>query len=292
MRPRWTNRVPIFCAAALLVGCDRAGERAVPTASLPGGGLQAELIGDTDVPDWLERALQIGSPLATDPAVTPWQGEEDNDPPQVVPFQFDPFRTRLVRAHWLMGTGCPTGATTFIDDPLTPEFDPVATPFTDSACPTGDPDKSNEGLLLVKTGPTANFASAGAFVTGEKGIELTELGYDIRKGLSPVNLAGSHCGAGAPRFNVVTRDGVNHFVGCNSPPAGVTGTSTGWLRLRWNAALLAAAFPPILPGNVVESITIIFDEAQDVPGGPDSFGLAVIDNISINGKLVGRGPGN
>jgi hypothetical protein len=89
---------------------------------------------------------------------------------------------------------------------------------------------------------------------------------------------------------VVTSDGVNHFVGCNSPPALVTGASTGWLRLRWNAALLAAAFPPILANNVVESITIIFDEGQDA--GPDFIGLAVIDNIDINGKLVGRGPGN
>jgi len=37
----------------------------------------------------------------------------------------------------------------------------------------------------------------------------------------------------------------------------------------------------------VKSISIIFDEGQDA--GPDNFGLAVLDNIDINGTLVGRG---
>jgi hypothetical protein len=39
----------------------------------------------------------------------------------------------------------------------------------------------------------------------------------------------------------------------------------------------------------VSSITIIFDEGTDI--GPDNFGLAVLDNIDVNGALVGRGPG-
>jgi hypothetical protein len=50
---------------------------------------------------------------------------------------------------------------------------------------------------------------------------------------------------------------------------------------------LAAAFPPILPTDTVKSITIIFDEGQDV--APDNFGLAVLDNIDINGTLIGQG---
>jgi len=36
----------------------------------------------------------------------------------------------------------------------------------------------------------------------------------------------------------------------------------------------------------VKSITIIFDEGQDKPG--DGSGLAVLDNIDVNGKLVGH----
>ena len=37
----------------------------------------------------------------------------------------------------------------------------------------------------------------------------------------------------------------------------------------------------------VKSITIVFDEGTDT--GPDNFGLAVIDNIDVNGVLIGRG---
>src|SRR2546421_1091766 len=189
------------------------------------------------------------------------------------PFTFDPNDTRLVQSGWLGGIGCPTDGA-----------------FPDPACPTGDSrDNQNEGLLLVKTGPTANNASAGAVLRDVRGIHLTELGYDIRKSTSAANAAGSHCGAGAPRFNVVTSDGVTHFVGCNSPPAIASSNgSTGWLRLRWTAAQLLAAFPPITPADEVRSIAIVFDEGQDT--APDFFGLAVLDNIDVNGTLVGQGP--
>jgi hypothetical protein len=122
-----------------------------------------------------------------------------------------------------------------------------------------------------------------------KGITLTELGDDIRKsggtGASPL---GSHCGAGAPRFNVVDTDGVVHFLGCNSPPGVVETASNGWVRLRWTAANLLAAFPPITPMTVVDRIQIVFDEGQDT-GGPDFFGAAILDNIDVNGTLVGHG---
>jgi len=206
-------------------------------------------------------------------------------PINVVPFQFDPFGTNLVQATWQTGTGCPTGATT--------NTGASSSSFTDGACPTGDPqDNRNEGLLLAKTGPTTNDAAAGARLLGPgvKGQVLTELGYDLRKPASAFDLRGSHCGAGAPRFNVVTNDGVLHFIGCNSPPATPQSTSNAWIRLRWGGPQLLAAFPPIMPGSVVSSITIIFDEGQDA--GPDNFGLAVLDNIDVNGKLTGRGPTN
>ena len=206
-------------------------------------------------------------------------------PVNVVPFEFDPFGTNLVRGTWLTGIGCPTGATTNTGS--------ATGTFTDPACTSGDPkDGRNEGLLLAKTGPTTNDAAAGARLLGPgvKGVTLTELGYDLRKPVAATDPRGSHCGAGAPRFNVVTSDGVNHFVGCNSPPAMLAGTSSSWIRLRWGATELAAAFPPILPGNTVSSITIIFDEGTDT--GPDNFGLAVLDNIDVNGALTGKGPGS
>ncbi|HEV8470605.1 MAG TPA: hypothetical protein VGR46_13445 [Candidatus Limnocylindria bacterium] len=199
---------------------------------------------------------------------------------QVTTAEFDPAKTFLVQAQWLDGIGCPTNGKISLDGTTT-------TPYQDTGCPSGDTsDTHNQGLLLAKTGPTPNVASAVAELNGVQGMTLTELGYDIRKpGSAAADARGSHCGAGAPRFNVVTQDGVTHFVGCNSPLATVTAASTGWLRLRWTSAQLLAA--GIATTAQVKSITIVFDEGQDT--GPDNFGLAVLDNIDVNGTLVGAG---
>lgn len=218
---------------------------------------------------------------------------------QVKPGQFDPFKTYLVQAAWLHGTGCPTNATIAVFN-AAGEIEQQG--FTDSACAVGDPnDSRHEGLLLAKTGPTANVAAAFARIVGVKGITITELGWDIRKqSLTPgpavgaTSPLGSHCGAGAPRWNIETDEGF-FFLGCNSPPAPVQfGSTTGWLRMRWGGAgaLLAfnAATGVLQPvTGVVRSLTIIFDEGQDASGGPDQFGAAILDNISINGVMVGRG---
>jgi hypothetical protein len=266
------------------VACERTD---TPTSSPPASP-RADLTAPAPNTDWLARALSLGILVSDDPRAIAWTDEDEsdeaNDPIKVVPFDFDPFKTSLVRARWLRGIGCPTNATT--NDGST------ASSYTDTGCPTGDSKENpgrNEGLLLVKTGPTTNFASAGAELKGVRGITLTELGYDIRKGPTALGPNGSHRGAGAPRFNVVTTDGVNHFLGCNSPPGVVMASSAGWTRLRWVAvAGIIDAFPPI--ASPVQSITIIFDEGQDT--GPDFIGLAVLDNIDVNGTLVGRGPGN
>jgi hypothetical protein len=205
--------------------------------------------------------------------------------------EFDPLKTRLVQGTWVNGIGCPTDArtATFTEDGLVP-----GEPYTDSACPTGDPrDRHVRGLLLAKTGPTANVASAVAQIGGVRGKTLTELGYDIRKPGGASDPRGSHCGAGAPRFNVVTSDGSLYFLGCNSPAADVATVGDGWIRLRWGGSSPLMAFPasgggPVdINGMTVESITIVFDEGQDA--GPDQFGLAVLDNIDVNGRLVGTG---
>ena len=213
-------------------------------------------------------------------------GQPVSDPNEsfhkVIPRIFDPGHTFLVQSTWLDGIGCPTDARTFDGTTTTPLP-------ADPACTTGDPrDSHNEGLLLVKTGPTTNFAAGTAELKKVRGQHVTELGYDIRKSTAPATPNGSHCGAGAPRFDVITSDGVDHFVGCNSPPAMVQSASNAWLRLRWGATELAAAFPPIAPTDTVSRIVIIFDEGSDT--GPDFFGAAVIDNVDFNGAIVGRGP--
>ena len=108
---------------------------------------------------------------------------------------------------------------------------------------------------------------------------ITELGWDIRKP-GPDGAAGprgSHCGAGAPRWNIET-DAGTYFIGCNSPPATTQIAGTGYTRLRWNAA--TPVFGPTtttLGALDVERLSIVFDEGYDT--GPDNFGLAILDNI-------------
>jgi hypothetical protein len=208
---------------------------------------------------------------------------------QVHPGTFDPANTDLVGSLWVKGAGCPTNAVVVLYPATTPST------YTDPACPTDDPKDANvEGLLLVKTGPTANNAAAVATITGlAKNLTLTELGYDIRKPGRAVDVRGSHCGAGAPRFNITTTAG-SYFLGCNSPPADTQIPGTGWVRLRWGGSLLplqaydTSTYALVPVQGTVKSIEIVFDEGQDA--GPDNFGAAVLDNIDINGTLVGQGP--
>lgn len=199
--------------------------------------------------------------------------------------EFDPAGTFLVQAEWLNGIGCPTNAGISADGAT------ITTHYTDPACATGDSsDSRNQGLLLAKTGPTANYAAAVADIKGVKG-PITELGYDVRKPVSAVTPMGSHCGAGAPRFDITTTT-ASYFIGCNSPPAVQTATGNGWIRLRWGGATpllgynAATGLLVAVTGDVT-SLQIVFDEGQDT--GPDFFGLAVLDNVDVNGTLVGRG---
>lgn len=212
----------------------------------------------------------------------------------VSPKVFDPLQTELVNASWISGIGCPfRSKTATFDSNGNPTAGP---PYSDPACASGgDPrDTNNEGLLMAKTGPTSNDAAAVAVLDGVQGTVLTELGYDVRKPGVSVDPRGSHCGAGAPRFDITLLDGSSYFLGCNSPAAPVQQPGVGWLRLRWGGTVPLVAFsrqtglPTVVGSSPVKSLSIVFDEGQDT-GGPDNFGIAVLDNIDVNGQVVGRG---
>jgi hypothetical protein len=212
---------------------------------------------------------------------------------EVVPDEFDPGESFLVQAAWLGGIGCPTEQRAGqVFQPPTFETTAPAT-VTDPACTTGDPeDERVEGLLLAKTGPTANNAAAVAVIK-DPPRTITELGWDIRKPGTELSAGarGSHCGAGAPRWNITTRGGQLFFIGCNSPPATTQIAGQGFVRLRWAAATLAfpagVGAPAALNTLDVRRLSIVFDEGYDT--GPDNFGLAVLDNIDVNTVLVGQG---
>jgi hypothetical protein len=193
---------------------------------------------------------------------------------EVTPWEFDPYGTNLVESNWINHIGCPTDATINTDGG-------AGTTYTDPGCPTqGRTDRNIQGLLLAKTGPTANIASAGAQLKGVQGSTLTELGYDIRKFGGSGSVFGSSCGAGAPRFNVTTDFGT-HFIGCVSPPPVSEMLGDGWTRLAWSPA---AAFPPVPADAPVRAINLVFDEGTDVG---NHFGMAVLDNVMVNGDSIG-----
>jgi hypothetical protein len=183
-----------------------------------------------------------------------------------------PPGSNIVTSAWLTGMGLPDNGTSNL---------------TPSTPPNRDP---HYGLLLSKNGATGDCSAAGADITGAAGMVATEFGFDYR--------IGGHCGAGAPRFNLVTNDNVFHFIGgcSNGTKTPAPQDPTQWMRVRFSPTNLAQAFPPVAPGAKIKTLSIIFDEGTDSNGAPtddpNGIGLAVVDNIDVNGKLITRGPAN
>ena len=212
----------------------------------------------------------------------------------VQPRSYDPAHTFLVNSDWNQGLGCPTNAGISADGQT------ITDTYSDSACAAGGDqrDNRNQGLILAKTGPTGNWAAASADLKDVKGTPLTEIGIDVRKAGGMDSPNGSHCGAGALRFIISTQDGHSYTVGCGSnatPPDSET-DGESWMRLRWGTPGTLNAQevgnydgPPVnISGKTVSSISILFDEGSD--SGPDFFGVAIVDNIDVNGVLVSQGP--
>jgi hypothetical protein len=216
---------------------------------------------------------------------------DDNNGLRAVPFVFvgtanqcapSAAGSQIVTAAWLGGMGLPDNGG----------------PNSNVTTPTNNPNKNDPhlGLLLSKNGPTPDCSSSGARITGVRGMDagpMFVLGFDYRNG--------GHCGAGAPRFNVVVRNSATkqetlHFIGgCANAASGPAEQDLAqWSRVRFTAA---QQFPPIPPGSRIQSISILYDEGTDTPSGnatsqePSGVGLAVIDNIFINGKFIRRGKG-
>jgi hypothetical protein len=203
------------------------------------------------------------------------------------PWVYDPAKTDLVSSKLVDGLGCPLNTPVAMYPSTTPTG-----AYTDPTCTTGDfNDSHNRGLLLAKTGPLLNNASGGASIDGLKheDVVLTELGYDIRNVVS-------HCGAGAPRFDIVTTTGQSYFLGCSSPPPTTSTTAAGsdWTRKRWGNGSAGSVMGFNYTTNVLEpiadpikSIDIVFDEGTDAASAPDPKGIAILDNIDVNGVMAG-----
>ena len=186
-----------------------------------------------------------------------------------------PAGSNIVTSAWLRGMGLPDNGgqnTTAID---------LAT----------NPNKRDPhfGLLLSKNGPTPDCSAAGAEIRGVRGMVVDAgfgVGYDYRNG--------GHCGAGAPRFDIDTDMGF-FFVGCaNAPKTPAPQDPVQWTRTR---SLLTTCgvecFPSAIPaGAKIKSITLTYDEGTDTANNDtEGVGLAVLDNIFINGGFIRSGSG-
>lgn len=163
-------------------------------------------------------------------------------------FEFDPGHTGTAAAAWVKHLGLPQN------------------------------DPNRYALILSKNTATTTLSAPGAVINGVKGIHLTELGFDYRNG--------GHCGDGSLRFNVVASDMPNttRFYACHHGDAGVS-PQAGWNRIRFNTNNDYAGAPHIPSGATILSISVILDEGVDI--GPDFSGLVVLDNIDVNGFLIG-----
>lgn len=217
--------------------------------------------------------------------------DDNNNGPQAVPSVFVgkagdcgtnyPAGSRIVTSAWLTGLGLPdNGSPNTMGSPLT--------------VPASTRDDPHSGLLLSKNGPTADCSSAGAKITGvQNNSTITELGFDYRNG--------GHCGAGAPRFNITTTNGLTYFAGCaDGTQAPAPQDPAQWTRVRFTVAQIfpattgQPAFVFGSTGTKIKSISIVFDEGTDTPSAQDPMGvgLAVIDNIDISGHLITAGQNN
>ena len=213
---------------------------------------------------------------------------QDNGRPRAVPFAFvgteaqcgGPAGSRIVTAAWLGGMGLPDNG----------ELNTTVANLANSPSRT-DPHR---GLLLSKNGPTADCSSAGAEIRGlGRGTTLTSLGFDYRNG--------THCGAGAPRFNITSTEGFTYFAGCaagTKTPA--PQDPTEWTRVRITTAAqvfpATAEAPPFVfgPGGTqIRSLSIVYDEGTDIvtADNPGGNGLVVLDNIAVNDDIIERGNG-
>ena len=167
------------------------------------------------------------------------------------------------------------------DDSMTTPFhlDPGATGTTDAMWIDGygvpvpsQKDPTSQGLVLTRNPSGAKAAIAGAVLKGAAGSQLSRLSFDLR--------SDSECSAHAPQFVVVTSDEVIHRASCASGTVQPL-TVAGWQRVNFDPANSKQLSPAVAPGAVVKTVAVVMDQ-------PVANGMAVLDNINVNGRYIGR----
>lgn len=125
--------------------------------------------------------------------------------------------------------------------------------------------KSFQALHLEKTDPLAAAGhSAGVSIGGVSGTTLTELGFDVR---------GDGICLESPQFSIYLKDASEPVsFSCGAGEHSVTPGADGWTRVRFSSAT----------GLVVDRMFLRFE----LPVGVTGF--THVDNIDINGSLIGK----
>jgi len=166
------------------------------------------------------------------------------------------------------------------DSVVTPfHLDPGATGTTDAMWMDGygvpvpsAKDPSNQGLVLTRNPSAAKAAIAGAVLKGAAGSQLSKLSFDLR--------SDSECSAQGPQFVVVTADEVVHKANCASGTVQSLSVP-GWQRVSFDPANAHQLSPAVAPGTPVKTIALVMDH-------PTGSGMAVLDNINVNGRYIVR----
>ena len=158
-------------------------------------------------------------------------------------------------------------------------LDPGVTGTTDAmwmdgyGVPVASPkDPTSQGLVLTRNPSAAKSAIAGAVLKGAAGSQLSRLSFDLR--------SDSECTAKAPQFVIVTTDEVVHKASCASGTVQSL-TVPGWQRVSFDPANSGQLSPAVTPGMAVKTIALVMDQ-------PVGSGMAVVDNINVNGRYIGR----
>ena len=131
-------------------------------------------------------------------------------------------------------------------------------------------DPTSQGLVLRKNPSGPSSAIAGAALKGAAGSQLTALSFDLR--------SDSECSRQAPQFVVVTADEVVHKASCASGTIQRLSVP-GWQRVSFDPARQLS--PAVTPGMAVKTIALVMDH-------PVGTGMAVLDNINLNGRYIGK----
>src|SRR6266576_836057 len=133
-------------------------------------------------------------------------------------------------------------------------------------------DPTSQGLVIRRNPSAPKTAIAGAALKGAAGSQLSQLSFDLR--------SDSECSTQAPQFVIVTADEIVHKANCASGTIQAL-TVSGWKRVSFDPTNSRQLSPAVAPGMAVKTIALVMDQ-------PIATGTAVLDNINVNGRYIGR----